>query len=190
MKMLKRILVALVMLGPLITKAAMITSVFTPLGGVKWSMELGVLNDNSGIPVAEFTVYLPATNFVHLEVTGGPSTWDTIVIQPDPGVPAPGFVDGLVLNVADALALGNAIGGFTVTFELLGATTPYALPFDLYDVDFNLLESGTTIARIVNPGTTLPEPSTGWLVLLALIGTLIGSNQRSGCGKLRRCSAQ
>jgi hypothetical protein len=173
--MLKAFVAVLGLLVPLIANAAVVTSVFTPLGGAKWSVELGVTNDSSATPISEFTVYFPEANFANLALTASPPSWDTIVLQPDLGIPAPGLVDGLVLDLADSLEQGDSIGGFKLIFDLLGAATPFDLPFEVYDADFNLLDSGSTTVRLVDPGGgggTVPEPSSLLLAFLGQVGAV------------------
>lgn len=176
--MLKKLIAGAMLALPLLAQAAVVTSVFTPLGGSKWSVELGVRNDSSATPIGEFTVYFPEGNFSSLALTGSPDTWDTIVLQPDLGIPAPGFVDGLVLDVADALSQGDTVEPYVLTFDLLGASTPFALAFDVYDIAFNLLDSGSTVARILDqPPQTVPEPATSLLTWLGLFAAAIASRR-------------
>jgi hypothetical protein len=181
--MLKRLVAAAILVLPLFTQAAVVTSVFTPLGGSKWSVDLDISNDDSAIPVSEFSVFFPQASFANVLLTASPSHWDTIVVQRDLGLPAPGFVDGLALDLAHSLEQGESIGGFRLIFDRLDLNASFELPFEVYDAEFNLLEAGTTIATVTDPGGgTVSEPSVLWLSLfgLALIialprfGVLIG----------------
>ena len=149
-----------------------ITSTYTPLGGNQWSLELNVANLGEPTPISEFTIYFSERHFTNLSLTGHPSTWDTIVIQPDLGIPAPGFLDGLVLDTSNALGIGTGQGGFALTFALLGPDQPFSLPFDLFDENLAPIGSGFTTVSINGvPGVgAVPEPRSVWLVLLGLVG--------------------
>jgi hypothetical protein len=167
--MLKNLIAIAALVLPVLAHSAIVTSIFTPLGGARWSVEIGVNNDSSTTPVNQFTVYFSEALFANLQLDAGPPTWDTIVIQPDLGLPASGYVDGLAIDTGDALMVGKSIGGFRVTFDLLAGGSPLALAYETYDVAFDLLDSGTTLVMIVDPDpTTVPEASALWLSALGL----------------------
>lgn len=78
--------------------------------------------------------------------------WDIIALQPDLNLPDFGLYDALA--IADSASLTQP---FVVTFVWLGQGTPGAQPFVVYDPSFATIETGTTV----------PEPSTPVLMLLA-----------------------
>ena len=87
--------------------------------------------------------------------SAGPSGWDLLLIQPDTGIPAAGYFDGLAL--ADGIALDDALGGFSVTFDYLGAGTPGSQLFSIVNPNsFDELDSGTTKRFSVPQPGTLP----------------------------------
>jgi len=149
--------------------AAAIQASYTSLGSNAWSAAFTVTNDGDAAPISEFTVFFSEALFSNLSLAGSPSTWDSIVIQPDTGIPAAGYLDALALDSDDALGLGASQGGFVVSFNFLGQGGPGALPFDIVDPNnnFEVVSSGRTTSVFTDVGT-VPEPGALSLALLAL----------------------
>ncbi len=166
MSITSKFVAALLLLMSFAAHAGKVDSTYTSLGGNQWSVAFTVTNTGEPAPVSEFTVYFAEGLFANLAVTGSPSKWDSIVIQPDSGLPADGFFDALVLDQADALDTGESQSGFSMTFDFLGTGAPGALPFDFLDANLEVVSSGITTATI--EGGTVPEPATVLLVALAL----------------------
>ena len=111
-----------------------------------------------------FDVYFPvADGFQFGDLvdpqTGPSSDWSVLAIQADPSIPADGLFDVIALVDHPALT-----GVFTSTFiwragSGIGAPTPGPQYFEIHDEEFNVTESGTTVA---------PEPGSAALVLAAL----------------------
>jgi hypothetical protein len=178
---LKFILAAVAQVMSFGAQAAIVTSEFLPLGGSSWLATITVENDANSTPFSEFTVYFSEATSANLELVASPSSWDTIVIQPDSAIPAAGFLDGLVADPSDALQLGEASPQFQVKFDLLTGGVPGALPFEIYDSNFTLLEFGSSVATVT---TGIPEPSSvalaiGALFLVHLVATT--KRHRQGC---------
>jgi len=153
--------------------AATINSSFTPLGGNGWTVDFTVLADGTPASLSGFTVFFPETDFSNLVVLGSPVSWDSLVAQPDSGIPAPGFFDSVMLNRSLGLTAGQSQGGFAVKFDYQGAAAPGSLYFEITDENFQLLASGQT--------AVVPEPAS-WAQLcagLGLIGLLL---RRRGAG--------
>lgn len=145
-------------------RAAVITAAYTPLGGDHWSVQFVAINDGTPSTISGFTIYFPETEFTALTLNSNPATWDTLVVQPDLGIPAAGFLDSLALLPGDELSLGQSIGGFEVAFTFLGQGAPGSLAFDIVDRSFQVLFSGRTTAPGVNG---VPEPTTPLLLVVA-----------------------
>jgi hypothetical protein len=124
MSIVSRIVAGLLLTLSLAAHAGTVLSTYTPLGGNQWSVAFSVTNTGEPAPVSEFTVYFAEGLFANLAVTGSPGTWDSIVIQPDPAIPADGFFDALALDQADALDDGESQSGFSMTFDFLGTGMP------------------------------------------------------------------
>jgi len=150
--------------------ASQITYNATSLGGNAWRYDYTLVNDTLTDPVEEFTIYFDVGLFESLRSPAGPSPWDLLVIQPDPGLPVPadGFFDGLVFDIADALAPGATLGVFSVEFDFLGTGIPGRQSFEFYGADLELLASGST--RLA--GANVPEPGTLALIAAGLLGLL------------------
>ncbi|MEJ6000809.1 hypothetical protein [Paucibacter soli] len=153
--------------------AATINSVFTPLGGNSWTADFTVLGDGTPASLSGFTVFFAETDFSNLQVLGSPASWDSLVAQPDTGIPAAGFFDSVMLNRALGLGAGQSQGGFVVKFDYLGATAPGSLHYEITDENFQLLASGQT--------TLVPEPA-GWAQLCGGLGLLGLLMRRRGAG--------
>lgn len=165
MKFLSRLCVAAAIgAASLWSHAALVSSHYTQIDANRWTVDLGVTNDNAQPPlITGFTIYFSEDLFSGLTLLAAPAAWDSLVIQPDPMIPDAGFLDAFVLDAADALALGQSQSGFRVSFDWLGAGLPQALYFEIVDEDFNVLASGDSQVSVAQ---AVPEP--GSLALAAL----------------------
>lgn len=128
-----------------------------------WRYDYSVFNDTLAAPLEEFSVYFDLSLYANLRSALAPDQWDPLVLQPDPALPAEGLYDALVL--ADGIAPGGSLGGFSIVFDWLGSGTPAAQPFDVLDpLTFAVIEAGTTIPAAM----AVPEPTVVSLLLGAL----------------------
>lgn len=153
-------------LAPALSQAAVVHSDFSFVGGSTWTAEFRVVNDGSPAQITGFSIYFPQAAFSMLSLVGSPAGWDSLVIQPDAGLGAAGFLDSFVVDAADGIGAGRSQGGFRVQFEHLAGSQPPALSFDINDASFNVLFSGTTVVSAV------PEPASMLLTGLGLCGLL------------------
>lgn len=107
---------------------------------------------------AGFTVLFDYQRYTSLEspppVVNG--DWDPITFQPDPLFPDDGAYDAFALSSTPSLA-----DPFEVSFVWLGPGLPGDQPFVVYNQSFQTIESGQT---------AVPDPSTGMLLAVGLIG--------------------
>lgn len=157
--------------------ATTVTSHYSPLGSNAWSVEFTVLNDGPLAEVGGFTIFFPETEFAGLSLNGSPATWDSLVIQPDLGLPAAGFLDAFAIATIDRLAIGDAIGGFRMEFSFRGQQQPAALAFDIVDSSYNAVASGQTLATYLPP-PAVPEPSSALLLLAGVALSVQASRSR------------
>ena len=150
-----------------LAQAVVINSVYTPAGAGAWLVDLTLVFDGSPSSISNFTVDFPS--FSNLVLVASPSTWDTLLVQPDPALPDAGFLDSLALTPAAALT-GGSLGGFRVSFTTTG--TPGALPFVISDASFSPIASGMTVATVV------PEPA-AWLLMALGLGSVAAAAARS-----------
>ena len=160
---------------PLLTQAAVIQSNYTFVGGTTWLADFTVLQDGNPAQISGFTIYFPENLFANLSLAAAPATWDSLVIQPDSGLMAAGYLDSFALTNASAIGAGGSQGGFRVQFNHLAATTPPALSFDINDAAFNVVFSGTTVV------TAVPEPASVLLASLGLCGLLAAVRKKTAC---------
>lgn len=113
--------------------------------------------------------------------------WDTIVIPPDAGIPAAGFLDAIVLDSNDALLLGQNQGGFGVTFDYIGTGHPGLLSFVINDENFNVIFEGRT-TDTYTPTNALPEPGALWLLLLAFAGMAVAQSRQTRASTFKSVS--
>jgi hypothetical protein len=150
-------------------QAAALTSTYTSLGGNSWLVAFDLDNDGSPTIISGFTVFFDEALFGPLTLLNSPGTWDSLLVQPDPAIPDAGFLDALAIDAADELGIGQSVGGWTVQVQYLGAGLPGALPFDIVDRSFDVLESGVT--AVVLP---VSEPGVTALLAAALLACGIG----------------
>ena len=142
-----------------IASATTIGYTATHLSGSAWRYDYTLTNNSLGSPIQEFTIFFALGAYANLSVSGSPSGWDSLVAQPNAGLPASGFFDSLAL--AGGIAPAAGLAGFAVTFDYLAAGTPGAQAFDVIDpVSFVALSSGTT--------AVVPVPGGAWLLGTAM----------------------
>ncbi len=148
------------------TQAASLSFTTTPVDNNTWEIDYTAGNDTLGVPLEEFVILFEPGLYTNLVATATPLNWDPLTIQPDPFTPDNGFYDALAL--ADGIAPGASLGGFTVQFDFLGSGKPGAQPFQVIDpFTFDILEQGVTSPQ------TVPLPPALWLFAGGLSG-LIG----------------
>lgn len=119
-----------------------------------------------------FNVIFPATDypaFGGIPVAPDPS-WDLIVLPPEPAAGLEGIVSATAQT--DSPVLGQP---FEVTVVWAGAGTPGKQRFEVFDPNFQIIQSGLTVPLGANP---VPEPASAWLVAGAL-GLLLVRRRRS-----------
>ena len=105
-------------------------------------------------------------------LAASPAGWDPLVIQPDPALPADGYLD--VIDLGGTVPAGALVAGFSVTFTSLTAGSPGPQRFELYDSSsFNLRGTGLT-AALGSTTTPVPEPE----VIVLLLGGLLALRVR------------
>jgi hypothetical protein len=124
------------------TANAQVTYTATDVSGTTWQYDYSITNPLA-VAIQEFTVFFDVSQFSNLTVQASPNTWNSIVAQPDPGLPADGFFDSLALN--NGLAPGATQGGFSVQTTFSGAGKPGSQLFNFVDsITFEILSSGDT----------------------------------------------
>ena len=153
------------MLLPLSASAAIISFSTTHLGGSRWTYEYQVTAEAADPAISEFTVFFDPARYANLAVEASPPDWDSLVIQPDAGLPADGYFDSLALSAG--IPPSSPLGGFSVSFDFLGTGGPGAQRFEVIDpASFEVLLAGMTTPDA--PPTGVPEPGTLALSLTAL----------------------
>jgi len=144
-----------------------ISYTLTNLGGQNWSYTYTVTNTTIASGLYAFDIYFPAVSsadalsYSNITEIANPDSTNWITTIFDPSAPnLGGFYDALAL--ASPINQGDSLGGFNVSFAYSGATPLGSQYFEIYDLNYNLLETGTTVPT--------PEPST---FLLFVSGVLV-----------------
>ena len=148
------------LLGSVAAQAVIIEYTTSNLGGNRYEYTYNVINDDLAAGIEEFTIFFALGDYENLAIGSTPAGWDPIVLQPDPFLPDDGLYDALALGAP--IGLGESLGGFSVSFDWLGAGDPGAQPFEVVDFFFNVLASGDTVAAAV------PEPPLVGLLALGV----------------------
>lgn len=133
----------------------------TSLGGDQWRYAYTLQGDGPAGGVDGVTIYFASAAYALLTNAVAPSDWDPLVVQPDTGLPADGFLD--LLHLAGPLSGILTPVSFDLDFKYLGIGAPGAQRFELYNASpFSVVFSGQT------ESASVPEPSGSALVALAL----------------------
>jgi hypothetical protein len=150
--------------------AATVTYSVANLSGSTWQYDYRIANDTLGGPLEELTLFFEPTRYADLAITASPASWDSLVAQPDPGLPADGFADALALGAG--LSSGATLTGLRVSFRFLGTGTPGPQAFSVVNpTTFATLEAGMT--------TAVPLPAGVWLLATGLSGLVVRARRRS-----------
>lgn len=136
----------------------------TSLGSNAWRYDYTLNNTGPTLSFDEITIYFDLPNVLSIDSFVAPTGWDPIVVQPDTGLPASGFVDAL--HTAGNVPAGT-FSGFSAEFHYAPGLTPAAQMFELllsstFEV---LVRDQTTKVAIITP---VPEPETYALMLSGL----------------------
>lgn len=147
--------------------ATVVTYETTSLGAGAWQYDYSVTNNTLLSPIEEITIYFPLGLYSDLLSGSQPLNWDNIVVQPDPSLPADGFLDSLTLSAA--ILPGQTLAPFSIEFTWLGSGAPGSQFFEVvHPASFTVLDSGTTTAFL--PPPSVPEPGT---IPLAILGVAV-----------------
>ena len=167
--------------GPLDASAFAILSKSTLISGSSWQNSYTIFVEPGDAPVWEFAVNFAPASYANLALVSSPPGWDTLVVQPDNGIPADGYFDALTLGLA--LNPGDSLGDFVISFDYIGSGVPSRQTFDIIDpLTFATIASGVTTVESV------PEPGTLPLLLLGM--GAVGSFSRRRMTLRRRMSHQ
>ncbi|MEG1328423.1 MAG: hypothetical protein RSD99_26215, partial [Janthinobacterium sp.] len=127
MSFIKQVLLALLLCAMGAAHATSIGYTATALGGTQWRYDYTVSNTTLAVAIAEFTLFFSVGPYAMLHDISTAPGWDVLLVQPDPAIPASGYLDALAL--AGGIHPGATATGFSVTFDYLGAGSPGAQPF-------------------------------------------------------------
>lgn len=127
------------------------------------------INAGGFVPFGGLNLLFDPALYAGLAVTGEPDATDwmtpSLVIDPDPLLPADGLVTLTALNAVDSAS-------FIVEFDWFGAGTPGAQAFEVFDDFLTPVSSGQTLAA--GSVIDVPEPS----ALLLLSGGVLAVTRR------------
>ncbi|WP_039913373.1 hypothetical protein [Cellvibrio mixtus] len=136
-------------------QAALITTNFSALAGNQGTVDIQ-LNLGTGETIEGFSLYFSEELFSDLSIVFSPLAWDSVVFQPDSLLGA-GLFDSF--NPA-----GLITGSARIAFTFIGSGALPALNYDLYNADFQIIESGVSTPA----GTSVSESSSLALILSGL----------------------
>jgi len=145
--------------------ATMIYSELVDLGANQYQYNYQIEND-ALLALDNFSLFFDVGKTSNLVVLSAPLDWQTDVYQPDLLIPADGFLD--VYTELALLAQGQTLNGLSVFFDWTGSTLPVAQGFEIYDEQWNIVESGYTTLKV-----SVDEPSTLLLLGIGVIGLLV-----------------
>jgi hypothetical protein len=159
--------------------AQVISYTATDVSGSTWDYNYTIAN-NTTSTINEFTVFAALGQYSSLSVASSPSSWSSLVAQPDPGIPADGYFDSQAIS--GGLLAGSTLSGFSMQFTYLGSGTPGSQLFNIVDPNtFNTLAVGYTTAA---GATQAPEINSGSATsaITLLLGSLLVMRGRTASG--------
>jgi len=162
---------ALVLSLPSGIHAQTISYTATDVSGSTWDYNYTVTN-NTASTINEFTIFASLGQFSNLSIASSPSSFNSVVLQPDAGIPADGYFDAL--SNSGGLTAGATLSGFSMQFNYLGSGTPGSQLFNIVDpTTFNTLGAGYTTAG--GGVTQAPEINSGSApgAITLLLGSLL-----------------
>lgn len=162
------------------TSAAIIHYELTAIGGSNYRYDYTVTNDGSlgaGVAIESFAILFDPALYDETSltiVTADPpaSDWDELILGSGLGVDA--AYDAFAL--AGGIGVGESVSGFAVEFAWLGAGTPGAQAFEIYDPDtFDLIQVGSTRPVF---SAEVPEPGTLALLFVSAIAAMLIRRRR------------
>lgn len=145
-----------------IAQAALITTNFSALTGNQGTVDVQ-LTLTAGETIEGFSLYFTEDQFSDISIVFSPTNWDSLVFQPDTLL-GPGLFDSF--NLAGLIS-----GTARIAFTFIGNRTLPTLNYDLYNADFQIINSGTATPI----SASVPESSS---LLLILCGLFVIALQR------------
>ena len=172
----------------LLSAAAQATAVLsstTSLGGGDWQFRYQIVNAPASPSFDELTIYFESDKYSNLVLSAAPGGWDSLLIQPDPGIPADGYLD--VLRLGGPMPDDEIAAGFSVSFRYLGVATPGSQRFELIDSSAFVVKHEGSTTSAGGAVDSIPEPASISLTLLALAAGAHFS-KKAGRRKIPRCN--
>lgn len=151
--------------------AAQIGYMLTDFGSGNWGYSYTITNNDISGGLYVFDIYFPtvsspeAFNYSNFTETANPdpTNWSSTIFPPSNPGDLSAIYDVEAQNTP--LALNASLYGFEVSFTYTGSAVLGSQYFEIYNTDFNLLESGDTVL--------VPEPGTMMLLASGIFG-LVG----------------
>jgi subtilisin family serine protease len=151
---------------------AAVSAIYTPMSGLHWRIDLLVDrgDEASDAPAAMgIVVQFDPTSVAELTSLASADGWDSIVLQPDPGLPAGGVFDSIALEPIHVIRPGDRLSGFAL--EAMVQSSPSVSPapwFQLYDANGTVIASGVVMTSVVPEPGPVGTSLGGLAILLAL----------------------
>ena len=163
-----------------LSQATVVSSTFVNTSGTTWWANFDVYNDGTVESIESLTIYFDYGKARDLVLIYGDPSWDTIVVQPDDVLQAPGFMDAWQADPSLGLREGTNLKGFQVQFEWSGTRAPGPFSFTVNDpLSFEALESGRTTVLGRDGDTELPEPGSTVLAALGLVAAVAARRRKA-----------
>lgn len=152
--------------------------------GDLWQYDYTVHNNGPVDPLQQFRIFFSLDDYENLAIGAAPAGWDPLVIQPGS---LSGLNDGYydVLDLGPGLPVGASAGLFSVQFDWIGAGTPGAQAFTIYDPVLQLdpLTNRLILTELDTGFTTpsaIPLPAAVWLFGTGIAGLMVFSRRKLG----------